>query len=102
MWSRNPGPEDPDKGATVNVRAFILIQTDIGYSTSVASHCKSLPNVVSTDQVTGPYDVIAVAECSSIEELGMEVVASIQQIDGVTRTLTCPSVHLIKNLSQQA
>lgn len=80
----------------MNVRAFILVQTDIGFSASVAKQCHELPRTVSVDQVTGPYDVIVVVECSSIEELGMDVVAQLQQIDGVTRTLTCPSVHLVK------
>lgn len=83
----------------MKVRAFILIQTEIGFSASVAKQCQELQNTVSVDQVTGPYDVIVIVECSSIEELGMEVVAQIQMIQGVTRTLTCPSVHLIKNLA---
>ncbi|TAN28909.1 MAG: Lrp/AsnC family transcriptional regulator [Actinomycetota bacterium] len=83
----------------MKVRAFILIQTEIGFSAPVAKQCQELQNTVSVDQVTGPYDVIVIVECSSIEELGMEVVAQIQMIQGVTRTLTCPSVHLIKNLA---
>lgn len=83
----------------MKVRAFILVQTEIGYSSAVANECKELPNAVSVDQVTGPYDVIVVVECASIEQLGMDVVASIQQIEGVTRTLTCPSVHLIAALN---
>ncbi|MDA8080825.1 MAG: Lrp/AsnC family transcriptional regulator [Actinomycetota bacterium] len=83
----------------MNVRAFVLVQTEIGFSASVAKQCQQLANTISVDQVTGPYDVIVVVECASIEELGMEVVAQVQQIDGVTRTLTCPSVHLVKNFS---
>ena len=81
----------------MNVRAFILIQTEIGFSASVAKQCQELPNTISVDQVTGPYDVIVVVECSSIEELGSKAVTQIQLVQGVTRTLTCPSVHLVKN-----
>lgn len=83
----------------MNVRAFILVQTEIGSSSAVAKQCQGLSNTVSVDQVTGPYDIIVVVECASIEELGLEVVSEIQQIEGVTRTLTCPSVHLVKNFS---
>jgi hypothetical protein len=34
------------------------------------------------------------AEASSIDALGKLVVSRIQVINGVTRTLTCPVVHL--------
>nr|MDQ6937894.1 Lrp/AsnC ligand binding domain-containing protein [Actinomycetota bacterium] len=41
-----------------------------------------------------PYDVIVRAEADNVDALGKFVVARIQQIDGITRTLTCPVVHL--------
>jgi DNA-binding Lrp family transcriptional regulator len=44
--------------------------------------------------VTGPYDVIVRAEAQNIDELGQLVVAQVQAVDGITRTLTCPVVHL--------
>jgi DNA-binding Lrp family transcriptional regulator len=44
--------------------------------------------------VTGPYDVIARAEATTVDELGKMVVSRVQMIDGITRTLTCPVVHL--------
>jgi len=34
------------------------------------------------------------AEASSVDELGKLVVAKVQMVDGITRTLTCPVVHL--------
>jgi len=40
--------------------------------------------------VTGPYDVILLAEARSVDELGKLVVARIQMVEGITRTLTCP------------
>lgn len=81
----------------MDVRAFILIQTEIGKASEVAKKCRDLPSSVSVDLVTGPYDVILVVQCSSIGQLGSEVVAAVQQINGVTRTLTCPSAHLLTN-----
>ena len=36
----------------------------------------------------------AKAEAESIDELGRMVVSQVQLVDGITRTLTCPVVHL--------
>jgi DNA-binding Lrp family transcriptional regulator len=43
--------------------------------------------------VTGPYDLIAMVEAASIDDLGRMVVSRIQGVNGITRTLTCPVVH---------
>jgi Lrp/AsnC ligand binding domain len=50
--------------------------------------------VQQAEDVTGPYDVIVRAQAPAIEELGKLVVARVQAVDGITRTLTCPVVHL--------
>jgi DNA-binding Lrp family transcriptional regulator len=44
--------------------------------------------------VNGPYDVIVRAEAADIDGLGKLIVAKVQAVPGVTRTLTCPVVHL--------
>jgi DNA-binding Lrp family transcriptional regulator len=44
--------------------------------------------------VTGPYDVIARVEAPSVDELGQLVIARIQDVKGITRTLTCTVVHI--------
>ncbi len=76
------------------VSAYILIQTEVGKAASVAAEVGDINGVVSADDVTGPYDVIARAEAESVDELGKMVVSRVQMIDGITRTLTCPVVHL--------
>ena len=38
--------------------------------------------------------MIARAEAGSVDDLGKMVVSKVQMIDGITRTLTCPVVHL--------
>jgi DNA-binding Lrp family transcriptional regulator len=50
--------------------------------------------VVLAEDVTGPYDVIARAEASSMDQLGHLVVSHVQLIQGITRTITCPVVNL--------
>ncbi|HZA18187.1 MAG: Lrp/AsnC ligand binding domain-containing protein [Actinomycetota bacterium] len=76
------------------VQAYILIQTEVGKAAAVAAAVASLPGVASAEDVTGPYDVIVRAEAVDVDQLGQLVVARVQKVDGITRTLTCPVVHL--------
>ena len=76
------------------VQAYILIQTEVGKAANVASQIGQIKGVTLAEDVTGPYDVIVRAEAKTVDELGKLVVAKIQGVDGITRTLTCPVVHL--------
>jgi DNA-binding Lrp family transcriptional regulator len=76
------------------VQAYILIQTEVGKAASVAKSIQEIKGVTSAEDVTGPYDVIVRAEARNVDELGKLVVARVQSVDGITRTLTCPVVHL--------
>jgi DNA-binding Lrp family transcriptional regulator len=76
------------------VQAYILIQTDAGRATAVAETVSAFDGVIQAEDVTGPYDVIVRAQAGTVDELGRMVVAKIQRVDGITRTLTCPVVHL--------
>jgi DNA-binding Lrp family transcriptional regulator len=78
----------------VAVQAYILIQTEVGKAAAVAAAIADLDGVAQAEDVTGPYDVIVRAEASSVDDLGRLVVAKVQGVDGITRTLTCPVVHL--------
>lgn len=76
------------------VQAYILIQTEVGKAANVARAISSIPGVTRAEDVTGPYDVIVRAEANNVDELGKLVVAQIQSVPGITRTLTCPIVHI--------
>jgi DNA-binding Lrp family transcriptional regulator len=76
-----------------DVRAYVLIQTAVSAS-HVAREIRSIEGVESADDVSGPYDVIAVATAGDMDSLGKLVVARIQAVEGITRTLTCPIVQL--------
>jgi len=78
----------------VAVGAYVLIQTEVGKAAEVAASIRDIPGVISSEDVTGPYDVIARAEAADMDELGRMVVSRLQMIEGITRTLTCPVVHL--------
>ena len=76
------------------VHAYILIQTEVGKAAAVAAEVRATAGVTEAEDVTGPYDVIVRAEARNVDELGKLVVAKVQAIDGITRTLTCPVVHI--------
>lgn len=76
------------------VQAYILIQTEVGKASAVAEVISKIVGVLQAEDVTGPYDVIVRAQADTVDELGRMVVAKVQQVEGITRTLTCPVVHL--------
>jgi DNA-binding Lrp family transcriptional regulator len=76
------------------VTAYILIQTEVGKAAQVAKDIADITGVQQAQAITGPYDVIVRAEARNLDELGKLVVARVQAVDGITRTLTCPVVHL--------
>ena len=76
------------------IKAYVLIQVQAGRSSEVSGEIVRIESVMSSDVVSGPYDVIAVAEAADIDDLSKLVVVRIQAVDGVTRTLTCPVLSL--------
>ncbi|MFH1330406.1 MAG: Lrp/AsnC ligand binding domain-containing protein [Actinomycetota bacterium] len=76
------------------IEAYVLIQTKIGKLESAASEASRITRVASAAVIAGPYDMIVRVVAEDVDSLGRLVVSKIQAIDGVTRTLTCPTLHL--------
>ena len=76
------------------VEAIVLVQVKVGRSSAVAQAVGEIGGVTEAYVVTGPYDIIARVEADSLDDLGRMVVSSIQTIEGVSRTLTCPILSL--------
>ena len=76
------------------VQAYILIQTEVGKAAEVAGEISGIPGVTLAEDVTGPYDVIVRAQSDNVDDLGRLVTTQIQAVPGITRTLTCPVVHI--------
>ena len=74
--------------------AYILIQTEVGKAEQVSRNVRAIAGVREAENVTGPYDVVVKVEADGVDQLGRLVVSEIQMIQGITRTLTCPVVHL--------
>jgi DNA-binding Lrp family transcriptional regulator len=83
-----------EEAHVADVQAYILIQTEVGKAAQVAREVRDIDGVDAAEDVTGPYDVIVRASAGNVDDLGKLVVAKIQAIEGITRTLTCPVVHL--------
>jgi DNA-binding Lrp family transcriptional regulator len=76
------------------VEAYVLIQTEVGKAAQVASEIAAIEGIIASEGVMGPYDVIARAQADNDDSMDKLVVGRIQLIDGITRTITCPVVHL--------
>jgi DNA-binding Lrp family transcriptional regulator len=72
------------------VSAYILVQTEVGKAGQVTEQIRGLDGISQVDGVTGPYDVIARVEAEDLDSLAKSVVMPMQEIEGITRTLTCP------------
>jgi DNA-binding Lrp family transcriptional regulator len=76
------------------VEAYVLLQTEQGRMAEIAQSLAQLPAVSEANVVTGPYDVIARVQADDMDAIGQLIVAEVQIVGGVTRTLTCPVVNL--------
>jgi DNA-binding Lrp family transcriptional regulator len=70
------------------VKAFILIDTSPGKAKEVANKLKQVEGVSAAHAVTGPHDIIAIAEAADVSSLGELIVQKIQSVVGVNRSLT--------------
>jgi len=76
-------------GGLMTAKAFVLIETKVGNSKNVVNKLKGLAGVKSADSVTGPYDVIAIVESESLNDIGDLITGKIHPIGGISRTVTC-------------
>jgi len=73
-------------------KAFILIETAVGKSNEVVSGVRKIKGVQSVDTVTGPYDVIAIIESDSLNDIGNLVTGKIHPLPGISKTVTCLAI----------
>ena len=70
------------------VKAFILVDTSPGKAREVAQKLRQVPGVSAAHAVTGPHDIIVMAEAADVSSLGELVVQKVQSVPGVNRTVT--------------
>lgn len=74
-------------------KAYVLIETAVGRNKDVANALRKLRGIKSVDSVTGPYDVIAIIEGESLNDIGDLVTGKIHPIAGISRTVTCLAIR---------
>jgi DNA-binding Lrp family transcriptional regulator len=75
------------------LHGYIFIQAEPGTAGRVVEAVRAIDRISEVDGVTGPYDVIARVEAPDLDQLARRVLAGIQAIDGVIRTLVSPVVR---------
>ena len=75
------------------MKAYILINTAPGKAIEVANQMQKIEGVTQADAITGEYDVIAVVEAETVNQIGNLIVEKIQTIEGLYKTVTCLAVR---------
>ena len=73
----------------MKIRAYVLANVEVGAGAGVVESLLAMDMVKSAENVTGPYDVIAVIEVEDTATLGKMLISEIESIKGITDTLTC-------------
>ena len=76
----------------MSAKAFVLIQTVVGNNKAVVTALSRLAGVKTVDAVTGPYDIIAVIEGATLNDIGGVVTDKIHPVTGISRTVTCLTI----------
>jgi DNA-binding Lrp family transcriptional regulator len=72
-----------------SVEAFVLLEAKAGKAIDVSRQLGRIKGVKAAYAVTGPFDVIAHIEAGDFKAVTQLVVAKIQTLPAVNRTLTC-------------
>ncbi|MBI2832134.1 MAG: Lrp/AsnC family transcriptional regulator [Chloroflexi bacterium] len=71
------------------VKAFVLIETRVGKSSEVTASLQKMEFVKTAVPVTGPWDIIVVAEGEMLSDIANLIMGKMKQVNGITRTMTC-------------
>jgi DNA-binding Lrp family transcriptional regulator len=78
----------------MSLKAYILINTQIGKTAEVSRRLSKMPEVKRLDVIMGPYDIIAEVETEDHDSLSYIVMHKMQTLDAIRHTMTCPVVKL--------
>jgi DNA-binding Lrp family transcriptional regulator len=74
--------------------AYVLINLAAGASQKVFSTLSKMEPVQKVEAVSGPYDMIAVVDGPTFNDIGTFVLKEIQSVPGVQKTITCNVIFL--------
>ena len=78
----------------MGTKAYVLIETAVGKTKDVLDALRGTDGVREADAVTGEYDIVAVVEADSLNNIGELVTGKIHTIGGIQRTTTYLSVNM--------
>jgi DNA-binding Lrp family transcriptional regulator len=88
--TRLPREEEDIMRAT----AYVLISLAAGVAKEVYSKLSKMELIQKVDAVSGPYDMIAIIDGSTFNEIARFVLEEIQTIPGIQDTITCNVIFL--------
>lgn len=71
-------------------KAYVFIETAMGRSREVALALQKCDWVEFVERVTGPYDVVALAQGHHLRDIDAAISGELEAIDGVVRAVVCP------------
>lgn len=69
-------------------RAFVLVNADLGYESTLASEMKNIPGVKEAYTIYGVYDILLKVEADSMDRLKEFISTKVRKMSGVKSTLT--------------
>ena len=78
----------------MRARAFVLINLAAGASQKVLATLRKMSFVAEVHAVSGPFDMIAVVDGATFNEIGRFVLEQVQTVPGIQKTLTCNVIFL--------
>jgi len=76
----------------MGIRAYVLINTQIGQTQKVAEELRKISEVKKIDIIMGPYDIIIEIEVPTYEDISEILLNRLQNIPAINHTMTCPVV----------
>ena len=74
------------------VKAYVLIETDVGKTAEVAQGVQKVKGVRAADSVAGSYDVVATIEAADLDALGA-LVKQLRSVPGISKTTTLVAIR---------
>ena len=74
-------------------RAYVLIKTRVGETSTVRNKLAGNENIRVADVAIGPYDILALVEADDLSAIGTVVMRFVHEVGGVENTITCPVIE---------
>ena len=70
-------------------KAYVLLEAQAGKTDEALEKLNAIHDIKNVSLVTGPYDIILTVEAEDLKQLGHIVSEQVQNVPGVTKTITC-------------